>query len=389
MRFCSYICPGHRYKRIRFVGSGAFADVWEAVDLQRNIHCAVKEYSKLGLHRGQARRLLRAYRKIKNLRHINLIQVEGCYRYKGQPIIIMPYYKHGSIEHMRGKMSEDGIWLLCRDLAAGLAYMHSRDACHLDIKPSNILQSDDSRHFVLSDYGVCDEVIRQCSRHRSTTITIGGLAYRAPERFDDCYCPAPASDIWSLGATLYEMAVGNPPFQWVGSEQKTAQSKFTNRSIPALSIELNTLINQCLCIDPERRPTAESLAIWAADRLGHFSEIVDGLTFQNNCSDRNCYNDVRPMRIGNYRIVRDDATSKYGICDSEGNILVDYLYDSIEPFTEAIWPEPGPLPVSDCFLGAFFNQGRDVGYLRIEDDGTIEEYRKCDRERYYQLSIMS
>ena len=76
-------------------------------------------------------------------------------------------------------------------------------------------------------------------------------------------------------------------------------------------------------------------------------------------------------------------SSLFGIVNTKGGILVDFIYDYIEPFTFTCLPGPGPLPPLDrWFVGAFFTLGNNVGYLRIYADGHVAEYGTCSKEEY-------
>ena len=83
------------------------------------------------------------------------------------------------------------------------------------------------------------------------------------------------------------------------------------------------------------------------------------------------------------RIAKSKNSSFFGIVNTRGVILVNFIYDYIEPFTFTCLPGPGPLPPPDrWFIGAFFTRGNYVGWLRIRCDEYIEEYGSCTRKEY-------
>lgn len=84
-----------------------------------------------------------------------------------------------------------------------------------------------------------------------------------------------------------------------------------------------------------------------------------------------------------YKIAKSKDSILYGIVDNKGNIIVDFLYDEIHNIGEFCWPDPGPLPPPDrFFIGAFFRQGDDSGYLFIKEDGSITEYKRCSHKEF-------
>lgn len=84
-----------------------------------------------------------------------------------------------------------------------------------------------------------------------------------------------------------------------------------------------------------------------------------------------------------YRIVQSADNLLYGIIDDKGNVIVDFLYDKIHKLGEFYWPGPGPLPPKEeFFIGAFFRQGEDAGYLFIKKDGSMAEYKRCSYNEF-------
>lgn len=101
------------------------------------------------------------------------------------------------------------------------------------------------------------------------------------------------------------------------------------------------------------------------------------------------WNELSPEMHDSLRIVRglriakSKNSSLFGIVNTKGGILVDFIYDYIEPFTFTCLPGPGPLPpLERWFVGAFFTRGNYVGWLRIRSDEYMEEYGCSTRKEY-------
>ncbi len=139
--------------------------------------------------------------------------------YKSYPFVVMPYYKNGSL---RGKtldyeMMKD---IVIPEVTAGLKYLHANGIIHKDIKPANLMISDDGMHVNIIDFGISstrDESV-------SVLITRTGMSpeYSAPETFNNVWVEE--SDYYSFGITLYELFKGHTPFQYSDSKDELAAS---------------------------------------------------------------------------------------------------------------------------------------------------------------------
>lgn len=135
----------------------------------------------------------------------------------------MPYCP-GSCADVRQAFPEREVFRFLRDVAAGLEFLHERDIVHQDIKPANIL-IDASGQYVITDFGISTRV-RNTLRKSATQqkSSEGTIAYMAPERFGRDNMPVKASDVWSLGVTVFELIAGYVPFgEHGGLMQKTGR----------------------------------------------------------------------------------------------------------------------------------------------------------------------
>ena len=158
------------------------------------------------------------------------------------------------------------LWEFIHDVASGLAYLHSQTPpiIHQDIKPDNILIARNGE-FVITDFGISQQArstLRRSSMHLSSA---GSVAYMGPERFSKQYNSVKASDVWSLGVTIYELAVGELPFCGMGGSMQKQGADIPD--LPdTFSNELNMVMQSCLAKDTWNRPTAAQLAEYAAQK---------------------------------------------------------------------------------------------------------------------------
>lgn len=198
------------------------------------------------------------YKTVYNCHHANLLKPTGFSIIDDSvPYLVMPYCEKGSAEKMIGRFSNtDDIWKFICDTASGLAYLHSCNPpiIHQDIKPANIL-IDVNNNYCITDFGISVKT----GNNGCDDESCGTIIYMPPERFEEVNTPIPQSDVWSLGATIYEILTGDVPF---GNDGGAAQANGT--AIPDIKTnvprKIKKLVYACLNINPEKRPTAEQIA---------------------------------------------------------------------------------------------------------------------------------
>lgn len=252
----------NRYKLRKLLGRGGFSEVWLASDEWTNLDVAVKVYAPgQGMDEHGLKDFCKELSNVYNLNHTNLLKPQHVDTWENMPYLIMPYCEKGSCYSRVGKFTEEEAWKLIGDVASGLAFLHAQDMIHQDIKPDNIL-IDKNGNYVITDFGISVQArstLRKSSRQASSG---GTTAYMAPERFSRASVPVKASDIWSLGATVYELITGRMPFGEVGGGMQRGGAEIPNINA-SISPALRQTIIRMLAEDPWQRPTASLLADWA------------------------------------------------------------------------------------------------------------------------------
>lgn len=251
-----------RYKLRKLLGRGGFSEVWLANDEWTNLDVAVKVYAPgMGMDEDGLRDFCKELSNVYNLNHTNLLKPQHVDTWEGMPYLVMAYCENGSCYRQVGKFTEKEAWELIADVASGLAYLHAQDIIHQDIKPDNIL-IDNNGNYVITDFGISVQArstLRKSSRQASSG---GTTAYMAPERFSREAAPVKASDIWSLGATVYELITGTMPFGEVGGGMQRGGAEIPTIKAGVSNV-LRQTIKRMLAEDPSQRPTASLLADWA------------------------------------------------------------------------------------------------------------------------------
>jgi tRNA A-37 threonylcarbamoyl transferase component Bud32 len=250
-----------RYELLDRIGQGAMGTVWRARDQVLARDVAVKEVRLPDLMPAREReilreRTLREARVSAKLSHPCVVTVHDVIEADGTPWIVMELVAARSLERA---LAEDGPLPPRRAAEAGmmllgaLASAHAAGIVHRDVKPGNVLLTRDGRA-VLTDFGIAavdgDPALTQ------TGMVVGTPGFCAPERIRGA--PAsPASDLWSLGATLYAAVEGRGPYDGNGSPMAVLASIVHSDPPPARSAgPLGAVIEALMSKDPARRPDA-------------------------------------------------------------------------------------------------------------------------------------
>jgi serine/threonine protein kinase len=227
-----------------------------------NLEIAVKVYAPgQGMDEDGMKDFCKELSQVYNLNHTNLLKPQHVDNWNGMPYLVMTYCPQGSCHRMVGTMSEEQIWKMLHDVASGLAYLHDQGIIHQDIKPDNIL-IDPLGNYVITDFGISVQSRSTLRKSMNVATGSGTTAYMGPERFSKDPTPIKASDIWSLGATAYELITGNPPFGEIGGGlQKSGADIPTIKQ--NISPELRQTIALMMSEEPWDRPIASVLADWA------------------------------------------------------------------------------------------------------------------------------
>lgn len=203
---------------------------------------------------------------IARLQHPNVVQIYDVGEHDGNPWFTMEFVEGGDLgSKLRGTpMPQRGAAQLAWTLAGALEAMHAKNIVHRDLKPANILIAADGMPKVM-DFGLAKQTDRT-SDLTNTGAIVGTPSYMAPEQAASHKSLGPATDVYALGAVLYEALTGRPPFR-AATPLDTLMQVIHNDPVPVrllnpkIDRDLETICMQCLEKEPTRRyPHARALA---------------------------------------------------------------------------------------------------------------------------------
>ncbi|MFI9551654.1 serine/threonine-protein kinase [Nonomuraea endophytica] len=208
---------GGRYRLLRTIGKGGMGTVWQAHDEVLGRDVAVKEIQPPPDLSGPERevftvRTFREARAAGRVAHPGVAAVYDVLEEHGHPWIIMQFVPSrtlGEVVRDEGALPPVQAAAIGLQLMQALRAAHAAGVLHRDVKPDNVLLTDDGRA-VLTDFGIA--TTEDDASLTRTGVLVGTPAFIAPERAAGGTAQ-PAADLWSLGVTLYVAVEGHSPFQ--------------------------------------------------------------------------------------------------------------------------------------------------------------------------------
>src|SRR5215210_2012724 len=254
-----------RYRLVRLVGSGGMGAVWEAWDERLERRVALKQlHHQSGLSRSDAElanlRAMREARITARLHHPHAVPVFDVVEHEGQACLIMQFIPSLTLSAVLaegGPLEPNEAAQVGAQIAGALAAAHALGIVHRDVKPGNILIAEDGTALI-SDFGISRAL-------GDVTLTTSGMVHGTPAFLAPEVARGEASDfasdVFSLGATLYAALEGTPPFGRDENSIALLHRVAAGHIVPPQrSGELTLAIVQMLSADPESRPPMHGVA---------------------------------------------------------------------------------------------------------------------------------
>src|SRR5579863_4500956 len=257
-----------RYELSHLVARGGMAEVYRAHDKLLDRPVALKIlFPELSVDRTFVERFRREAQAAANLSHPNIVPVFDWGEDYSTYYIVMEYVDGrplSSILRSAGPLHPDRAAEIAADVAAALSYAHRHGVIHRDVKPGNVLITEEGTVKV-TDFGIARAVNTEESLTQTGAV-MGTATYFSPEQAEGLGVDA-RSDIYSLGVVLFEMVTGRPPF--LGETPVAIASKHVREHPPmprqinsAVPEDLEAVILKCMAKSPDNRyATGDDLRI--------------------------------------------------------------------------------------------------------------------------------
>jgi serine/threonine protein kinase/Flp pilus assembly protein TadD len=300
-----------RYRLVEPIGAGGMGEVWKAHDTNLDRTVAIKMLLPGTLGDATTReRFRREALVLSRLSHPGIATVFDFDAQGGQAYLVMEFVAGGSLESQvaSGALPLDRLLSLGAAIADALDDAHRHGVLHRDLKPGNIGLTADGRPKIL-DFGLAVLLAgdKASGRKTQTGAIVGSLPYMAPEQLygeaDDA-----RTDVYALGAVLFEMATGQRPF--VKERPEALMFAIINTAAPSarsirpdLPDQLDRLLADCLQKEPDRRPAT---AAQVAERLRHAGDRAPSSAGLSSARDV-----VRAIAVLPFRNVSSDPAQEY------------------------------------------------------------------------------
>lgn len=252
----------NRYRLDRRLAQGGMGEVWKGYDIQLNLVVAIKALrGDLSDVEAKRRRLRIEARNSADLAHPNIAALFDYYENDGIGFLIMEYIDSDSLADIyrkQGIVKPLELLPILVQVARGLYVAHSHGIIHRDVKPANIMVSEDG-DVKITDFGVSTSTNQ--AQITQDGMVVGTAQYISPEQAQGEKA-TPQSDIYSLGVVAYEGLCGHRPF--TGATPIDIAAAHVNEAVPPLpdtvDVQLAQFVMSMLSKDPRDRP-ADALVV--------------------------------------------------------------------------------------------------------------------------------
>lgn len=273
---------GNRYEVIEKIGAGGMADVYRGRDTMLNRYVAIKVLKKEFREDATFVKKFRSEAQAAaGLLNPNIVNVYDVGEDRGLYYMVMELVEGITLKEYidrKKRLSAREVISIAIQMCSGIEEAHKHHIIHRDIKPQNIIISNDGKVKV-TDFGIA----RMVTSTTTTTVAMGSVHYTSPEQARGGYSDE-KSDIYSIGITLYEMVTGQVPFNGdttVEVAMKHLQEEITPPSelVPDIPYSLEQIILKCTQKNAERRYSdvdelIQDLKHSLVDPEGDFVQIV-------------------------------------------------------------------------------------------------------------------
>ena len=242
----------------RELGRGGMATVYLAHDIKFHTNVAIKVINKEYVHTDNIRkRFLAEARNMFKMSHPNIIKVTDLIDDGDTVAFVMEYIEGETLKEYiegKGKLSDEEIKTIFAQMLEAVGYVHEQNLVHRDIKPSNFMITPKGQ-IKLLDFGIAKNTDTQSSDYTQTGTmqNMGTPMYMSPEQVKSTKDVTLQSDIYSLGVVLWQMVMGEKPYNTNTISTFELQMKIVNEKLPITSTDFDAIIENCTVKELDKR----------------------------------------------------------------------------------------------------------------------------------------
>ena len=291
------------------LGQGGMATVYLAEDKKFLTNVAVKVLAKEFAHNENIRkRFLAEARNMFKMSHPNIIKVSDLIDEGDTVAFVMEYIEGETLKdylERKGKLNDEEIKTIFTQMLAAVGYVHEQGLIHRDIKPSNFMISPKGQVKLL-DFGIAKNTDTNSAEYTQTNTSqqMGTPMYMSPEQVNETKSVTAQSDIYSLGVVLWQMVMGQKPYDTKTLSNFQLQSKIVNETLALTHTNWDTRIQKATHKNLESRYTSTHLFL---NDLQNPESIKDDKTIFEKNDDKTIFekNDDKTVFVNK---ISDDAT---------------------------------------------------------------------------------
>lgn len=265
------------YRIVRRLGRGGMGTVYEGIHCETGEPAAIKTLAESLVEEPDFRaRFELEIETLRKLNHPNIVRLLGFGEEQGILFYVMELVRGPSLDQelkAGRKFTWREVAQIGIQVCQALKHAHDRGIIHRDLKPANLLRAEDGT-IKLSDFGIAR--LFGAPSHTGVGSVLGTIEYMAPEQAE-AQPIGPKADLYSLGAVLYALLVGRPPFKVTSFAQilhlhRTSRPDPVRLHVPDCPEELDRIIQELLARDPDKRITNASLTARRLQAMLHALE---------------------------------------------------------------------------------------------------------------------